>query len=56
MHELVHVSIDRCLFPDESEMANSQMHVFGDASKEAYATFIYIRKTYCSGRILIRII
>jgi hypothetical protein len=32
--ELIHVSIERCLFPEETEIVNSQLHVFEDALED----------------------
>lgn len=56
MRGLAHVSMERCLFPEKSEIQTSQLHVFGDASEEAYAAVAYIRNIYRSGRVLNRIV
>jgi hypothetical protein len=37
MQELAHISIELCLFPEEEVIAESQLHIFGDAAEEAYA-------------------
>ena len=42
MRELIHVSIERCLFPEEIEIVNSQLHVFGDASEDAFYDHLVI--------------
>ena len=56
MKELVHVSIERCLFPEEEGIVESQLHTFGDASEEAYAAVVYVRNRYRCGQILVRIV
>lgn len=56
MRELAYVSIARCLFSEQSEINSFQLHVFGDASEEAYAAVVYLRHTYRSGQVQIRII
>ncbi|XP_045026268.1 uncharacterized protein LOC116917407 [Daphnia magna] len=56
VQELAHVSIERCLFPEEDDIVESQLHTFGDASEEAYATVVYIRNQYRCGKIIIRIV
>jgi hypothetical protein len=56
VQELAHVSIERCLFPKEDDIVESQLHTFGDASKEAYATVVYVRNQYRFGKIIIRIV
>ncbi|XP_057381576.1 uncharacterized protein LOC130704116 [Daphnia carinata] len=56
LRELVLVSIPRCLFSEQSEIENSQLHVFGDASEEAYAAVVYLRNAYRSGRVQVRMV
>ena len=56
VQELAHVSIERCLFPEEDDIVESQLHTFGDASEEAYAAVVYIRNQCRCGKIIIRIV
>lgn len=43
--------MERCLFPEESQMEESQLHIFFDASEEAYAAVVYLQNSYRDGRI-----
>ncbi|XP_057368275.1 uncharacterized protein LOC130689291 [Daphnia carinata] len=56
LRELVRVSIPRCLFSEQSEIGNSQLHVFGDAPEEAYAAVVYLRNAYRSGSVQVRMV
>ncbi|XP_045036711.1 uncharacterized protein LOC123477440 [Daphnia magna] len=46
VQKFAHVSIERCLFPEEDDIVKSQLHTFGNASEEAYATVVYVRNQY----------
>lgn len=42
-----------CLFPQELQIEETELHVFGDASEETYAAVAYFRQIY-HGSIVIR--
>jgi hypothetical protein len=51
------VKIPRCIRMDQYERLETlQIHIFTDASSEAYGAVIYARTTYQSGKIAIRIV
>ena len=54
LQQLNDIDIPRCLFPDEENIVQSELHAFGDASEEAYARLSYIRNVYSDGRVLVR--
>lgn len=43
---LTKIEVPRCLFPDDLSIVSSELHIFCDASEEAYAAVIYIRNVY----------
>lgn len=56
MQELAHISIERCLFPEEEIIAESQLHIFGDAAEEAYANVEDVPNQYHSDQIIVIIL
>ena len=48
------VVVPRCLFPDKSRIAETEMHTFCNAPEEAYAAVIYVRNIYTDGSRLAR--
>ena len=47
---LTKIEVPRCLFPDGPSIISSELHIFCDASEEAYAAVIYIRNVYSHKR------
>ncbi|KFD62110.1 hypothetical protein M514_25712 [Trichuris suis] len=56
LEELKSLSVPRCLFPREGEIASSELHTFGDASEEAFAAAMYLRNVYKDGDVTVRIV
>ncbi|XP_032780196.2 uncharacterized protein LOC116918582 [Daphnia magna] len=54
LKQLNAVKIPRCLFPQELLIEETELHIFVDASKEAYAAVVYVRQIYRDGSIEIR--
>lgn len=56
LEEIKSLSISRCLFPREGEIAFSELHTFGDASEEAFAAAVYLWNVYKDGDVTVRIV
>jgi hypothetical protein len=53
--QLRHFEVDRCLFPHAEDIVRTELHTFGDASEEAFATVTYTRVVYRDGTIRVRL-
>ena len=57
LKELDNVKLGRCLFPKKDDIARTELHTFGDASKEAYAAIVlYLRQVYRDGAISVHFV
>ena len=56
LQQLSSQKIPRCLFPDEDELIKTELHIFSDASEEAFAAAVYVRNQYVNGRVLVRLL
>lgn len=54
LEQLNMLKMPRCLFPEEDQIVDAELHKFCDASEEAYAAVIYLRVHYSNGRVLVR--
>ncbi|KAJ8040732.1 Alpha-N-acetylgalactosaminide alpha-2,6-sialyltransferase 6 [Holothuria leucospilota] len=56
--ELKHLRIERCLVLQDhkSPILDQRLHTFVDASKNAYATAVYLRTAYENGTIAVRLV
>ena len=43
LKQLNAIEVPRCLFPRELQIEETELHVFGDASEEAYTAVAYVR-------------
>ena len=56
LEELANIQFPRCLFPCEDDIARTELHVFGDASEEAYAAVAYLRHVYRDDRVSLHLV
>ncbi len=54
LEQLNTLKMPRCLFPEEAQIVDAELHTFCDASEEAYAAVIYLRVNYSDDRVLVR--
>ena len=50
------IALPRCLFPSEHTVRRTELHTFSDASKEAFATVIFIRNVHEDGTVVTRFV
>ena len=53
MQQLRDVEFPRCLFPNEDNIVQTELHTFTDASEEACAAVCYLRHGYEDGSVVI---
>lgn len=46
----------RCLFPQDDNIVDSELHSFSDSSEEAFTAVFYLRHQYRDGRIKTRLV
>lgn len=54
LDQLNTLKIPRCLFPEEAQIVDGELHTFCDASEEPFASVVYIRVNYSDGRVFFR--
>ena len=48
--------VARCLFPDEDSIERRELHTFSNASEEAFASVVYLRRVYQDGVVRANIV
>ena len=54
--ELKQFQLQRCIFENETKIQRTELHTFTDASEEAYAAAVYIRKLHSDEIVTIQLI
>ena len=49
-------SVARCLFPDKDSIERRELYTFSDASEEAFASVVYLRRVYQDGVVRANIV
>ena len=51
LENLPHIKVPRCVKPEQYDDANTELHIFSDASEHAYGCCIYMRSVNRNGKI-----
>jgi hypothetical protein len=54
LEQLNTLKMPRCLFPEEAQIIDAELHTFCDTSEKAYVAVIYLRVQYSDGHVLVR--